>query len=174
MSPGSLKHNPARPHIFAHERHQFLPLIRVRHFGRDRKIQLTILGQNNQRRATLHAILYALAAEAGGMVVGSEWDTQHPEPGPLWLLWKHLPGRPPSTCSVDCETPPRARGSRSLQASKYSRVGSSVLLFIRHQFSAILAIAAGGAKSMINRSPQRDYSTPQSISSRSCLDRVDC
>src|SRR5207237_329468 len=58
-------------------------------------------------------------------------------------LWKHLPGRPPSTCSVDCETPPRARGSRSLQASKYSRVGSSVLLFIRHQFSAILAIRGG-------------------------------
>jgi hypothetical protein len=42
MSPGSLKHNPARPHVFADERHQFLPLIRVRHFGRDGEIQPTI------------------------------------------------------------------------------------------------------------------------------------
>jgi hypothetical protein len=47
MSPGSLKHNPARPHVFADEWHQFLPLIRVRHFGRDGEIQPTILGQNN-------------------------------------------------------------------------------------------------------------------------------
>jgi hypothetical protein len=47
MSPSSLKNNPARPHVFADEWHQFLPLIRVRHFGRDGEIQPTILGQDN-------------------------------------------------------------------------------------------------------------------------------
>ena len=41
-----------------------LALIGVGHFGRDGEIQPTILGQNNQRRATFHAILYAFAAHA--------------------------------------------------------------------------------------------------------------
>jgi hypothetical protein len=35
--PGALKNDPVRPHIFANEGHQFLPLIVIRHFVRDRQ-----------------------------------------------------------------------------------------------------------------------------------------
>src|SRR5690348_8694951 len=51
MSSGSLKHNPARPHVLADKRHEYLPLVRIGHLGRDREIQPVIFGQNNQRRA---------------------------------------------------------------------------------------------------------------------------
>jgi len=69
VSSGSLKHNPACPYVFTDERHQFLPPIRVRHFGRDGEKQPTILGQNNQRRPTLHAVPHALATHALRIVI---------------------------------------------------------------------------------------------------------
>src|ERR1700721_3760003 len=69
MSSGSLKHNPARPHVLADKRHEYLPLIRIGHLCRDWEIQPIIFGQNNERRATLHAILYALAAHTRRMVI---------------------------------------------------------------------------------------------------------
>src|SRR5207244_13265344 len=69
MSSGSRKHNPARPHVLADKRHEYLPLIRIGHLGRDGEIQPIIFGQNNERRATLHAILYALAAHTRRMVI---------------------------------------------------------------------------------------------------------
>jgi hypothetical protein len=62
VRPCPLKYGPASPNVFADEWHQFLPLIRVRHFGGDGEIQMTILSQNNQRGTTLYAFPHALEA----------------------------------------------------------------------------------------------------------------
>jgi hypothetical protein len=62
MRPCPLKYGSAGPHVFADEWHQFLPLIRVGHFVGDGKIQVTILGQNYERRTTSHAFPHAFEA----------------------------------------------------------------------------------------------------------------
>src|SRR5258708_1303879 len=62
MRPCPLKYGPASPHVFADERHQFLPLIRVRHFVGEGEIQVAILCQDNERRTTPHAFPHAFEA----------------------------------------------------------------------------------------------------------------
>jgi hypothetical protein len=49
VRPVALKHDSAHSHIFAHEGHQLLPLVVIRHFVRDRQIQVAIFGQNSDR-----------------------------------------------------------------------------------------------------------------------------
>src|SRR3984957_9364222 len=63
VRPAALKHDSAHSHIFAHEGHQLLPLIVIRHFVRNRQIQVAILGQNSKRRTGPHASQHALHAQ---------------------------------------------------------------------------------------------------------------
>jgi hypothetical protein len=63
VRPFALKYGSASSHVFADELHQFLPLIRVGHFVGDGEIQVTILGQNDEWRTTLHAFPYAFEAK---------------------------------------------------------------------------------------------------------------
>ena len=53
VRPVALKHDSVHSHIFAHKGHQLLRLTVIRHFVRDRQIQVAILGQDSERRTGL-------------------------------------------------------------------------------------------------------------------------
>jgi len=69
VSAGSFEDNPACSDLLADKWHEYLALIGVGHFGRDEEIEPVIFGQDDEGRAALHAILYALAAHAGRVVI---------------------------------------------------------------------------------------------------------
>jgi hypothetical protein len=58
-----LKRDSLHLHIFADEEHQLFPLTVVGHLVRDWQLQLAILRENTDRRASLHAFPHALQAQ---------------------------------------------------------------------------------------------------------------